>query len=474
MKKWYKKNKKMVLITGCFFCLLMIAYVTGVIYYHDKFLNGTSINGVDVSHMSVKEVNEVLAQHVSKQSIDLVFNDGNEETLAFDQLGVTYNEKNSLNDVLNAQNQWGWFLGFFSDDEIRVNDIISIDDQKLNEGIGSLEHLKTENQIAPVDAYIQYVDGKFSIVKESEGSLLKMDQLQDEIKTAIASGKKKLDIVKVGGYEEPKVREDDTDLNNKLSAANQYCLARITYQSQKGETITLDGSTMIEWLTRNEDGTYSRNDDIFKEKISEFVATLAKQMNTYGDTRTFTGADGASHTVKGGNYGFKVSQSAETNEILNFIKENKTVENRTPKATGQLTSVNGGLGDTFVEVNITKQHLWFHKNGTVIMESDFVSGTETKADRITPSGTYYLYSKERNRVLRGQKQPDGTYEYESPVSYWMPFNKGIGFHDASWRSQFGGQIYQTSGSHGCINLPTSFAGRLYSEITVNTPVVVYR
>ena len=85
-----------------------------------------------------------------------------------------------------------------------------------------------------------------------------------------------------------------------------------------------------------------------------------------------------------------------------------------------------------------------------------------------------IYNKERNRVLRGTKQPNGKYEYESPVSYWMPFNKGIGLHDASWRSTFGRDIYINSGSHGCINLPTGFAGSLYSQIYVNLPVVVYR
>ena len=36
-------------------------------------------------------------------------------------------------------------------------------------------------------------------------------------------------------------------------------------------------------------------------------------------------------------------------------------------------------------------------------------------DRYTPSGTYYVYSKERNRVLRGTKDPvTGKYPYESP------------------------------------------------------------
>ena len=77
-----------------------------------------------------------------------------------------------------------------------------------------------------------------------------------------------------------------------------------------------------------------------------------------------------------------------------------------------------------------------------------------------------IRDRERNRVLRGTKQPNGKYEYESPVSYWMPFNKGIGLHDASWRSTFGRDIYINSGSHGCINLPTGFAGSLYSQIDV--------
>ena len=164
-----------------------------------------------------------------------------------------------------------------------------------------------------------------------------------------------------------------------------------------------------------------------------------------------------------------------TPSLLKMINENKSENNRTPEHTGQLPSgENGGLGTTYLEINITKQHLWFVKDGSVVLESDFVSGKESDPTRLTPSGTYYIYNKERNRVLRGTKQPNGKYEYESPVSYWMPFNKGIGLHDASWRSTFGRDIYINSGSHGCINLPTGFAGSLYSQIYVNLPVVVYR
>jgi len=113
------------------------------------------------------------------------------------------------------------------------------------------------------------------------------------------------------------------------------------------------------------------------------------------------------------------------------------------------------------------------RNGGVIVESDFVSGRASMKDRITPAGVFSLYYKERNRVLRGTKQPDGSYEYESPVKYWMPFNGGIGLHDASWRSKFGGTIYQYSGSHGCINLPTSAAAAIYENIEAGMPVVCF-
>lgn len=473
--KWYKKQKKSFLMAGCFFLCLIVIYLAGVIYYNDKFLAGTQVNGLDVGNMTLNEVNDALSHHLNKQSLVLEFNDGNKETLQFNQLGISYNEKNSVKKLMASQNKWGWFLGFFSNEENDVSDIININDEALNNGILSLEHARSENQIAPVDAYIQYQNGEFSIVKEENGSQFNLENLTNGIKVALGSGKNKINVDKINGYEKPKITENDQDLINKKDAANLYCKSRITYTTYTGEIITLDGNTMINWLTKNDDGTYTRDDSVFKTKIAEFVATLANKYNTRGGTRTFTGADGNSHTVKGGTYGLRVLQSDEINKLLELIKENKVEDNRTPIATGKaVNGTNGGLGDTFVEINITKQHLWFHQNGAVVLESDIVSGTESNPDRLTPNGTYYVYGKEKNRILRGQRMPDGTLEYETPVSYWMPFNGGIGLHDAGWRGSFGGQIYIKNGSHGCINLPAGFAGRLYSSITVNTPVVVYR
>ena len=472
---WYSNHKKSVLICGIVVLVLLIVYLAGMLYYNDKFLNGTMVNGSDVGGMTLQKANDQLSKKVNGQSLKLIFNDGQSEVLQSAQLGVSYNKDNSLNQLMKNQNKWAWFIGFFKNEKNTLTDLIQISDENLTNGIASMEHAKEENQIAPTDAYIQYKDGNFSIIEETLGSKFNIEELVKNIKVALSEGKQQLDVTKANGYVKPQVYKDDQDLNNQLKAANEYCLSAITYTTPKGKEIALDGSTLITWLSKQDDGSYTKDESVFKEKLTAFVKELASQYNSIGATRTFTGKDGQSHTVSGGTYGFRVSTDSEVSALLKMINENKSENNRIPEHTGQLPSgENGGLGTTYLEINITKQHLWFVKDGSVVLESDFVSGKESDPTRLTPSGTYYIYNKERNRVLRGTKQPNGKYEYESPVSYWMPFNKGIGLHDASWRSTFGRDIYINSGSHGCINLPTGFAGSLYSQIYVNLPVVVYR
>ncbi|MFR2213749.1 MAG: L,D-transpeptidase family protein [Ruminococcus sp.] len=55
----------------------------------------------------------------------------------------------------------------------------------------------------------------------------------------------------------------------------------------------------------------------------------------------------------------------------------------------------------------------------------------------------------------------------------MPFNGGIGFHDATWQAYFGGDRYTYAGSHGCINMPLDAAATLYSIIDTNVPIVCF-
>ena len=118
-----------------------------------------------------------------------------------------------------------------------------------------------------------------------------------------------------------------------------------------------------------------------------------------------------------------------------------------------------------MEIDLSSQHLYLYLNNELFFESDFVSG-DVLTGNTTPEGVFAIKYKRTEIVLRGD-------DYETPVQYWMPFNGNIGMHDATWRRNFGGTIYLTNGSHGCINLPYSAAETIYNNIYKGLPVVCY-
>ena len=128
------------------------------------------------------------------------------------------------------------------------------------------------------------------------------------------------------------------------------------------------------------------------------------------------------------------------------------------------------LAGTYVEINLTAQHLWFYKGGELIVESDFVSGSVAKGTE-TQTGVFPLAYKESPSVLTGGNAENG---WEQDVTYWMPFFDGQGLHDATWRGSFGGNIYQTNGSHGCVNLPFDAAKQIYDNIDAGVAIILYK
>ena len=121
---------------------------------------------------------------------------------------------------------------------------------------------------------------------------------------------------------------------------------------------------------------------------------------------------------------------------------------------------------TYVEVDMTNQKVYFYKDGKLLVSSSIVTGN-VSTDHSTPAGVYKLKAKMTDTYLVGE-------DYRSHVDYWMPFiGNSVGLHDASWRRYFGGKIYETSGSHGCVNLPHNVAEKIFQNIDVGTPVIVF-
>lgn len=125
---------------------------------------------------------------------------------------------------------------------------------------------------------------------------------------------------------------------------------------------------------------------------------------------------------------------------------------------------------TCVELSLSEQRIYVYQGAELVLTSPCVTGN-VAGGHATPAGDYKIFAKEENRTLRGYND-DGT-KYNAFVNFWMPFNGGIGFHDANWRNSYGGDIYVSGGSHGCVNLPYDRAAALYGMAYIGMPVHVH-
>lgn len=254
-------------------------------------------------------------------------------------------------------------------------------------------------------------------------------------------------------------------IGQKLATVNGMS---VTYQLPNNQTEVLDGLTIATWVNGSQGLTVS----VDAAKVADYVQGLRNKYDTPAGTQTWQSADGTTKSIKT-NYGWHIDQAKETEALIANIQSLQSVTREPVYASRAVQTEMPQWGKTFVEIDISSQHVYFYQNGNCVWDSKCVTGTATDPDRATPTGVFALKYKQRDRVLRGRINPQtGKPSYESPVAYWMPFNGNIGLHDANWRSSFGGNIYLKSGSHGCINLPPKNAKTLYDLITPGTVIVV--
>ena len=122
-------------------------------------------------------------------------------------------------------------------------------------------------------------------------------------------------------------------------------------------------------------------------------------------------------------------------------------------------------GNTYAEVSVAEQHMWLYQNGVVTLETDVVTGNPNLGND-TPKGAFRIRYHQAPATLRGPG-------YVTQVAYWMVFADDVGYHDATWQPYFGGSLYLSNGSHGCVNMPLGKAGELYELVYDGMPVFVY-
>lgn len=457
-----------------FLALVVAVYVRLSLPYRDHFFKGTVINQIDASDKTVAEVEEEIAKRVEEYTLKVTFRGDVVQEIKAADIGYHFVSDGGAQRIMDGQHFLLWPKGYFWPEEGDVLTESAFDEEKLREVMMAMPEMQADKMEAPADAYVSFEGEAFTVVPETYGTTLDPERVIEAASKAVAESREELNVEEEieDLYALPSIYQDNEELNAEAAELNELVKASITYQLPSGEQV-LDGNTLKDWLVKDESGHYVKDEEIWNAKIAEYVENTAVAMKTVGTDRTFNATGIGEITVGGGTFGWRMNYNEELAQLTEELN-NGVITTREPVLISrEYSSENNGLGNTYIEVDMTRQHLWYYKDGQLALESDCVTGRMTKK-RYTPSGIYYLTYKQRERDLRGEIDPEtGEPEYISHVHYWMPFNKGIGFHDATWRSRFGGEIYINSGSHGCVNLPYKFAPLLYEEINAEMPIICY-
>lgn len=253
----------------------------------------------------------------------------------------------------------------------------------------------------------------------------------------------------------------DTDLVNPYEEDGEYQNLHISLKFGSAYE-SLTAADLAVHMTETEDHQLTLDPDF----LTSYLESLAEKYNTQGCPRKFHTSHGNDITLYKGDFGWKLDIDQTKEIVMEYIETSlRKVLYPVWEQEGASFEKGNDIGDSYVEVDLTNQKVWLYKDGEQLLETDCVSGTPG-TDRQTPGGVYSIYFMKSPAVLKGA-------DYTSPVEYWMAYFGNIGLHDATWRSEFGGDLYKTDGSHGCVNLPTDAAKLIYETVDYGYPVVSY-
>ena len=463
-------NKKTVRKTGIAIAgvifLLAVSYIGLAEYYKSGFSYGTWINGVYCTGKTVEEVNEELLKACVYDGLTIYDAKGESFFVKAEDIGFTFDFQEALSLHLSVQHPYLWGYRLFATGKKELVPDISFNEDRLWEILESspafLEKKAGERQV-----WIVRTDGGYILVDERKG-VLNEEKAKKAVRRSLLAVEAELDLEASGCYEDLPYTEEMKETLAIWERVKEFQDCRITYCFGE-ERVSIDASVVCDWMAVDENGEFRYSGEgkieADEEKIEAFVNQLADEYDTVGTTRYFQATRGETVEVEGGAYGNRMDREAEKEYLKQAFAEKREEMHLPTYIQEGRQQGKDDIGSTYIEVDMGEQMMYYYLNGRLELETPIVTGN-TGRRWGTPEGVNYVYAKGRNRVLRGPG-------YESHVNFWMPVKGNIGIHDAAWRKEFGGEIYKSAGSHGCINTPYDAMSDLYDMVEIGTPVVMF-
>lgn len=445
--------KKKLTITAI---LLALLYLVGAAVFSFRTFPRTEVNGQDAGF---QDVTTVFQRDYSAFVLEAKGREENAMTLAAKDINYSETPKG---DVALKQNPWAWPIGIIKTDAYTVAYDVQYDEAKLDAAFQ--KSTLVQKARPPKNAEIEKVGEVFEIVPEDHGTTLDQDRAKKMVLEAISTKEDNLDLEEA--YLNATVLSDDSKLNENLAWMNK--IAPLKYEFVFGDQReVLEGDALIAMFDEGETG-YVLN----AQRLRDYVRNLAVKYDTWNTQRTFTTTGGSQITTgHGAMYGWQMNVDKTRDKLVAMLEETTSGEVQIEWNHKAQAWAPNDIGNSYIEISINQQKMWMYKDGQKIVETDVVTGTDNESRR-TPTGLFKVWSRETDRYLSGNNAQSGS--YRSHVDWWMPVNYAdIGIHNATWRNSFGGSIYKSSGSHGCINTPTDAMKKVFQNSFVGMPVIIY-
>ena len=439
----------------------------------------------------------------SDYQIEIDFRDGGSEWISGDSISLGYEYGDGVEQMLASQDKYHWIEGVLGETRsYTIDNGVHFDEEQLASIVNSFPELSEDVQVAPVDARcVRTAENAFAIEPESEGNRIESSRALECISEAIRHQKRLLNLSAAGAYESPTVTADDPELNERVAQLNHFLETTVTYDLPDGGQWTIGRDTLIEWVSGGsgsdnsgaditEEGDFGTDGleignaetggsgmdyyldaQVISDKCAEAIASLASIVDDIHTSRTFYATSGRTVDIASGTFGRQIDQAAEVEQLAaNLMNFESTEREPSYLMNTYPESLNGG---DYIEVDLSNQMVYLYKDGGLFYDTPCVSGLADDPERVTIKGLFKIQEKDRDRTLKGKPDENGVPTYESFVSYWMGFSGAYGLHDATWRDEFGGDIYEYAGSHGCVNLPYSAAETIYNYVEEGTRVIVF-
>ncbi|MGL6197319.1 MAG: L,D-transpeptidase family protein [Lachnospiraceae bacterium] len=462
------KKKILVIALGSVLIAILIVYFCMAIFFMYHFQFNTKINGEDVSLKTIGDAEFYLESLIEPYKLTIVGNNNIKEEISGKSISIKLKKGEALENILKKHEAFLWPISLFREDVKKIDIKLTYDKDKLEQEIKGLKIISAEANPGE-DARPEFDGEKYVIVPEVYA--INQEKFTEKVQEYIGRLETTLDVKAEDCYIAPRYTAESKEVQTACDIMNKYIQSSITYT--KLDQVIIDKTLISQWIFVDA----NMNVHINIELIRNWLTELGDKYDTIGTTRTFTTPTGKNATVSGGTYGWSINEDTEFGDILDHISTGESI-------TKDLAYYNSGVaaehgmpdwGNTYIEVDLTEQYMWYISDGNIVFQSDVITGKPIP-EKITPEGVYSILDKRLDYILTGAIDPaTGKPLYRTHVDYWMRVTwTGIGFHDADWQSAFGGNLYQsTAGSHGCINMPVDKAGEFYNMIENGTPVIIH-